>query len=211
MKRRHHIISGQSKVFFVFFSVLTVAVLALGTPAQAATKANVQAAYLNLPLHFEANQGQTDPQVKFLSRGSGYTLFLTPSEAVLVLRQSGSDSALRMMLFGASPNPIVSGLDKVDANSNYFIGSNPEKWHTAVPNYRRVEYRGVYPGVDLIYYGNQRKLEYDFVVAPGADPDLIKLKFDGAEGMRVDEDGDLVLSLSAEGGEVRFRAPLTRP
>ena len=128
------------------------------------------------PLTFEANVGQTDSQVRFLSRGPGYTLFLTSSEAVLV---TGKDKALvaRMKLAGTNPAPQVRGLDELASKSYYFIGNDPAKWQNKVPNYARVRYQDVYPGIDLVYYGNKRQLEYDFVVAPGADPKPIKLSF----------------------------------
>ena len=157
--------------------------------------------YGKLPLRFEANQGQTDKRVQFLSRGSGYALFLAGDEAVLSLRKpsalSGQPSAsgnakletgnskldprnpnpesripsvLRMKLAGANASAQVVGLEELPGKTNYFIGNDPKKWRTNVPNYAKVKYQGVYPGVDLVYYGNQRQLEYDFVVAPGADP-----------------------------------------
>ena len=107
---------------------------------------------------------------------------------------------------GANPKAKVVGLDELPGKSNYFIGNDPKKWRTNVPSYARVKYEGVYPGVDLVYYGNQRQLEYDFVVAPGADPNQIKLSFAGADGMRVDAaSGDLVLNLGDD--EVRFHKP----
>ncbi|MGD9052771.1 MAG: SBBP repeat-containing protein, partial [Desulfobacterales bacterium] len=170
---------------------------------------SLQAAYLNLPLSFEANQGQTDPQVAFLSRGSGYTLFLTDSEAVVALSKSDSRSVLRMILLGASTGSKATGIGKLPGKTNYFIGNDPGKWRTHIPSYQKVKYSDVYPGVDLVYYGNQHQLEYDFIVAPGADPGRIKLKFDGAQRLHIDENGDLVLSLSTAGDEVRFRAPVT--
>ncbi len=173
------------------------------------TNDSIQAAYLNLPLSFEANQGQTDPQVAFLSRGTGYTLFLSDSEAVLALKKSGSRSVLRMRLLGANTGSSAKGLEQLSGKTNYLIGNDPQKWHTQIPSYQKVKYPDVYPGVDLVYYGNQRQLEYDFIVAPGADPGRIKLKFDGAQRLYIDENGDLVLSLSSAGDEVRFRAPLT--
>jgi hypothetical protein len=107
---------------------------------------------------------------------------------------------------GGNAKARVVALDELPGRGNYFIGNDPKKWRTNVPSYARVKYEGVYPGVDLIYYGNRRQLEYDFVVAPGADPNQIKLSFAGAEGMRVDTaSGDLVLKVGD--GEVRFRKP----
>ena len=175
-------------------------------------------------MHFEANQGQTDSEVKFLSRGKGYTLFLTPTEAVLSLRKSmkvdkeiipSADevgdpgtrtSTVRMKLIGADRDPKITGLEELPGRANYFIGSDPTKWRTDVPLYAKVKYKGVYPGIDLVYYGNQRQLEYDFVVAPGADPDVIRLEFEGSDHIRIDVSGDLVLKTAAE--EIRMRKPL---
>jgi hypothetical protein len=169
-------------------------------------------AYERLPLRFEANAGQTDAQVKFLSRGNGYSLFLTPTEAVLKLRNKKSTGAtnrqavVRMKLTGASPAPQVEGVDVLPGRSNYFIGSDPSQWRRGVASYRKVRYGDVYPGIDLIYYGNQQEIEYDFVVAAGADPNAIKLTFNGMEQMSVDGQGDLVLQTTD--GEVRQRKPV---
>src|SRR2546428_2053105 len=190
-----------------------------------ATKQEVLVAYGKLPLSFEANQGQTDPQVKFFSRGSGYTLFMTPTEAVLALRVGASarnvvdgspaakrergqplqGTVLRMKLLGANPMPRVTGVEELRGRSNYFIGNDPAKWRTNIPTYAKVEYRDVYPGVNLVYYGNQRQLEHDFVVSPGADPKAITLAFEGMDGVAIDGLGDLVLR--ADGGGVRLRKP----
>ncbi len=178
--------------------------------SEADTRARVSEAYGKLPLSFEANDGQIDSQVKFLSRGAGYNLFLTLNEAVLELRKgsgvSSPASALRMKLVGANPEPVVKGLDELPVKSNYIIGNNAAKWRKNVSRYARVRYENVYPGVDLIYYGSQREMEYDFVLAPGADPRSIKLSFEGTQGIHIDAQGDLVLS--AEAGEVRQRRPV---
>src|SRR5215831_13601012 len=202
---------------------------ASGTPA--ATQPRLVEAYGRLPLSFEINQGQTDSRVKFVSRGSGYSLFLTGNEAVLALRkpvqkangkrqlanrvaqrslfnaaalpgvllpapaqlkdsfasrdeariplpESQAPAVLRMRLVGANPQAKVSGLEQLPGKSNYFIGSDPRKWRTNVPNYAKVKYANVYPGVDLVYYGSQGQLEYDFVLQPGADPRSIQLAID---------------------------------
>ncbi len=173
-------------------------------------QANLVEGYGRLPLAFEANKGQTDSQVKFLSRGAGYSLFLTPAEAVLMLGPSAvsnghSNSAvLRMRLSGANPRTTVSGQDKLPGKSNYFMGSDPQKWHTSVPQYAKVRYAGIYPGVDLVYYGNQRELEYDFLVQPGANPKQIRLQIEGARRLHLKQ-GDLILT-STE-GDVCLRSP----
>jgi hypothetical protein len=120
--------------------------------------------------------------------------------------ESQPAQVVRMRLVGANARGRVVGLDELPGRSNYFIGNDPKKWRTNVPSYARVKYEGVYPGVDLVYYGNQRQLEYDFVVVPGADPNQIKLSFAGADGMRVDAaSGDLVLNVGDD--EIRFHKP----
>ncbi len=187
-------------------------------------KERMSEAYGKLPISFEVNQGQTDESVRFLARGSGYGLFLTPTEAVLSLRESPAPArtatphqraatqtpargaVLRMKLVESNPAPVVAGLEQLPGGSNYFIGSDPEKWRTGTPGYAKVKYEEVYPGVDLVYYGNQQQLEYDFVLAPGAHADQIKLRFAGAERMRLDESGALVLDTA--GGQVRQHQPV---
>jgi hypothetical protein len=160
-----------------------------------------------LPLAFERNQGQTSSQVKFLARGQGYTLFLTSGEAVLALHKASAKSGvLRVKLLGANPAPDVSGMDEMPGKSNYFIGNDAKKWHTNVPIYEKVKYKSVYSGIDLVYYGNQRQLEYDLVVAPGADPRRIQLGVRGARKISRSEDGDLVLAMDE--GEIRWHKPL---
>jgi hypothetical protein len=192
------------------------------TAAAPEGKDTVQEAYGKLPLHFEANQGQTAGQVKFLSRGPGYTLFLTPTEAVLALKQAKGEESLRatrhalreleydqtvlrMKIEGANPSPPATGLELLPGIVNYFIGDDPAQWRTNVPTYAKVRYDGLYPGVDLIYYGTQRQLEYDFVVRPGADPSSIMLSFQGADRLEVDAQGDLVLHTAA--GAIHMRKP----
>src|SRR5438132_2709638 len=185
-----------------------------------ATSLTGLAAYGQFPLSFEANQGQTDAQVNFLARGNGYALFLTPGQAVLSLQKPGTAAAttpgadalssppdvLHMQLIGANAAAQVAGLDRLPSISNYLIGNDPSQWHTNVPNYGRVEYQQVYPGVDLVYYGNQRQLEYDFVLAPGANPGVIQLAFQGAQAMTLDSQGNLVLHTA--GGDVVEHAPV---
>lgn len=173
------------------------------------TQRRVAGAYARLPLRFEANRGQTDSRVRFISRGSGYALFLTPSEAVLSLRtgkQNSGVDVLRMKLEGGNAEAQVAGIDEMPTKINYFIGNDPQQWHSNVPNYSRVKYENVYSGIDLIYYGNQGQLEYDFVISPGSDPKAIALRFDGADKLRVDGRGDLVLRMQA--GEIRQPRPL---
>jgi len=201
-------------------SVLALFVFILGStlPAGAATNnARMSESYGKLPLQFEANRGQTHKDVHFLSRGAGYSLYLTAGEAVLVLSQPKADAkrdaqalaksvAVRISLVGAARKPAVSGTEEFPGKANYFIGKDRSKWRTDVPTYAKVRYREVYPGIDLVYYGNQRQLEYDFVVAPGADPNKIVLGFKGADKLEIDAQGDLVLH--AAGGDVRQHKPV---
>jgi hypothetical protein len=152
------------------------------TSADTAAAARVNQNYGQLPLSFELNQGQADAPVNFLAHGPGHELFLTPTGAIMALNQgsavAGQGSAqdvLRMQLVGANPPAQPTGLDQLPGVSNYLIGNDPSQWHTNIPNFARVEYQNVYPGINLVYYDNQRQLEYDFVVAPGADPNNIRI------------------------------------
>jgi hypothetical protein len=187
------------------------------TPADGATQARVSQVYGQLPLSFEANQGQTAAAVNFLSRGSGYRLYLTPDEAVLALQQNGTapginapgapaGAVLRLELVGGNAQAPAIGLDAQAGTSNYFIGNDPSQWHTGITNYGRVEYQNVYAGVNLVYYGNQQQLEYDFVVAAGANPGAIGLACQGVQSMSLDGQGNLVLHTA--GGEVVEQAPV---
>lgn len=163
-------------------------------PAGAAAQTRPVTGYGQLPLAFEANQGQSDEQVRFLARGDGYSLFLTATEAVLSLRAPApSSTVVRMRLVGANGQPTLTGLDPLAGTSNYLIGNDPDRWRRDVPNYARVKYASVYPGIDLVYYGKQRQLEYDFVVGPNADPSRVALAFDGVQALSIDPEGNLIL------------------
>jgi hypothetical protein len=155
-----------------------------------------------LPLAFEANQGQTDAQVRFLSRGQGYSLFLTDSEAVFVPRKGG---VVRMQLAGASRHLQVTGVEPLHGKANYFIGKDPSKWRTNIPTYGKVKFDNVYRGIDLVYYGNHRQLEYDFIVAPGANPKKVSLHFPDSI-LRLAENGDLVVH--TKHGDMVFLEPV---
>ena len=199
--------------------------IAAASGAASSTNAKIAEGYGKLPLSFEANRGQTDSRVRFVSRGQGYSLFLTSREAVLTLarpaaRQSRLDkrskaattkesqatpsTVVSLQLEGANRKPVITQEDELPAKSNYFIGNDPAKWRTNIANYGRVRYHEIYPGIDLVYYGNQRQLEHDFVVAPGADPSLIKLRLRGVHNLRIDE-GNLVMSTAQ--GELRLLKP----
>jgi hypothetical protein len=224
-----------------------------------AGQAKVAEKYGKLPLSFEANHGQTDGRVKFLSRTNEYTLFLTEDEAVLALRgkkakspdptgaanfknvtaplkrcpdmklefsaacgalpfprstlaagrttESVTGGVLRMKLRKANAAAKVAGVDELAGTSNYFIGNDPAKWRTNVPTYTKVKYEGIYPGIDLVYYGKQRQLEYDFIVAPGADPRRIAFDVSGANRIRQDAQGELVFKMKTGEDEIRWHKP----
>ncbi len=176
-----------------------------------------------LPLSFEVNVGQTDSTVKYLVHGGTQMLFLTSDHAVLRLTsvdsaiprpQSVHDFAARQvrsvairMGFRNSLKPTaIEPLDPLPGKVNYFIGKDPAQWHTDIPTYGRIAYRGVYPGIDLIYYGQQGSMEYDFVAQPGADPRAIQVELEGANHMQLTPEGDLLLDTAA--GPVRWKKPI---
>jgi hypothetical protein len=194
--------------------------------------------YGQLPLVFEPNVGQTDRRVKFLSRAQGSLLFFTQDQVVMSLsappreardtsnarhsfqhadhkdRAPQNKDVLRMTLVHANPAAKITPLDPLSGKSNYFIGSDPSKWHTNIPTYGKVRYEDVYPGIDLVYYGNQRQLEYDFVVKPGVDPHAISLQVSAADSqstagdprLKIVSDGELVVE--TDHGELRFHKPV---
>jgi hypothetical protein len=199
------IVHPASWVFAVV--ILLGGTVPVAAAPDAATQARVAELYGRLPLTFEANQGQVDGAVRFLCRGQGYTVFLTPTEAVWSLRGAQRDTAVvRMQLVGGNDDPRVVGVDPQSMTSNYLLGNDPRHWHTGVAHYARVRAAGVYPGVDLIYRGNQRQLEYDFVIAPGADPERIRLAFRGVDAIRLGAQGELILQTA--NGDLVQHAPV---
>jgi hypothetical protein len=200
----------------------------VSAPANAATsQARALEAYGKLPLNFEENAGQSDTPVRYLAHGAGYAVFLTDGAMTLRLdrAQNGEkgDSAaflnastgataqdkraavLRFTLARSNRHPAIQGLEIQPAHSNYFIGNDPAKWHRNVPQFSRVRCQDVYPGIAVVYYGNQGRLESDFVVAPGADPRPIALRIEGANSYKLDSNGDLVMTTPA--GEVSLQHP----
>jgi hypothetical protein len=190
-------------------------------------------AYAQLPLGFEENRGQAAREVRFVSHGSGYALALAPQEvdiAILrrkammatplhraaalrayrearkALKPTATSAVVRMQLEGANPAPAIAASEKLLGKTNYFVGNDPKKWVTDVPSYGRVKYSEIYPGVDVEFYGNQRRLEYDFTVAPGANPKAITLKIDGAQKLAINSHGDLILHIPD--GDVEFQKPV---
>ena len=169
-----------------------------GSGKVAFERAQLRAGHDRLPPLFEANRGQAAEPVQYLARGPGYQLYLTPQEAVLATgpvsgRAPASTTVLRMGFVEAHPNPKVLGLEQQSAKSHYLIGNDPAQWHVNVPHYARVKYEEIYPGVDLVYYANHGRLEYDLIVAPGASPDPIVLAFQGVQRPKLNSQGDLIL------------------
>ncbi len=179
------------------------------SPNLPASSPRIQASLARLPISFEPNQGQSDSAAKFVAHGRGYGLYLTQSEAVLTLPEGSQNhlrqAAIEMQLSGANQKPEVVGAERLAGHSNYFIGNDSSRWLRNIPQYGRVQYREVYPGIDLAFYGNQNQLEYDFEVSPGSDAHQIQLNFKGATNVSVAANGDLVLGI--DGRELRFEAP----
>ncbi len=197
------------------------------TPLAAKGKARIDTKYAVTPLQFEQNMGQVGGDARFLSLHGDYQVAITPGEVLLGLNArtdaaktaprtakakshtriaAAPDRPMRMKLVGANPRPEVTGEAELPGKINYFIGNNPKKWHTGVPTFSRVRLKQVYSGVDLVYYGNQKQLEYDFIVRPGADASKVRLNFEGAKHIRVDEAGNLRLGMGT--GEVRWQRPV---
>ena len=205
------------------------------TPADEQTRAKVIENYGKLPLHFEPNEEQIESdEIKFTSRGDGYNLFLSPMNAKLVLSrppansdkdslqnnpnqrriepeqdsasQAKEQSVIEMNLVGANTQSEGKAVEELEGKSNYFIGNDQSKWKTDVSNYKKVRFEKVYSGIDIEYYGNQRQLEYDFIVSPNADPNQIKLEFEGVKDVKVSEEGELVLETKT-GEHIKQKKP----
>lgn len=189
-------------------------------PWRAAATSTARIAHDRLPMSFEVNRGQVDHRVAFLAHGPGSTLFLTPTSAVLSLQSQpsakgmspdlrssirhpsrsrpgqlrGHRAVLRMNFLHANVDPKIVGLQELPGKVNYFLGNNPHKWHPNIPTYARVEYQNVYPGINLVYYGAQGHLEYDWILRPGSNPARIQLRIDGGRRLHVDRGGNLSLT-----------------
>jgi hypothetical protein len=191
---------------------------AASAASQAAAIQKAKGMIATMPSYFEANQGQTDPSVKYLSRSGRYSMYLT-DDATIISMVGGQihkgptiamsnppakpdadrlvESAVRIRLVGANPHPKVTGLEPLPGRVNYLIGDVESKWHTNIPTFGRVKFAGVYPGVDVIHYGIGDTLEYDIVAAPGADTSAIKLAIEGNANTVTDTDGNLQIMTPA--------------
>ena len=226
MKRRLLVFAAVSVVLFAAIvalhrhSALKVH-SAAKLPAASADRLALLDAYGKLPLAFEQNVGQSDPRVKFLARGAGYTVFLTETNATLRLESHSvsndslgknavkpdrkSGAVLRFALSNSNPHPALHALDVEPGRTNYFVGNDPRKWRSGVSQYSRVKFDAVYPGIDLMYYGNPGQLESDYIVAPGADAKQIALRVEGADRIHLNSTGDAIISTAA--GDVSLHQP----
>ncbi len=221
--------SDRNKLISVVVRLSAVLVICLGAVIVAATAATAERGLENRvgavlgerALKFEANHGQFDASIKFVARGAAYAFALTPTEVVVQLRKpNGSEEQavptrraikqetadIRIQFVGAEPAATMQGLGPMAGRANYLIGNDASRWQLNVPSFERVRVAGVYPGIDVLHYGNQRQLEYDFEVAPGANPEVIALKFFGAQRIEISEEGDLVLRVGAD--ELRQLKPV---
>lgn len=185
-----------------------------GDGPQRAKAHGILANYFEGPISFEPNQGQADTQVKFVARGAGYNLFLMTNNAMFSFRDDGEHEGsprqkpqlLTMTVVGANPTPRITGEDRLPAQSSYFLGADPKSWHTSIPNFGKVQYENIYPGIDLVFHGLKGQLEYDFLVHPGATPEVIAVAFKGSNRLELNSHGELVLQAGA--GRVFFHKPI---
>jgi hypothetical protein len=223
--RKSRIRSGPARLVFTLF--WGVAAL-LGTVATCGLGARPAAPpqYGQMPLMFEpANATETGASA-FVSRGPGYHVRVSPGRLEVMFRAGeprggnadlpeatrsrgtfrGPDRvAFGMELVGADPRAVALAEDQLSTRVNYFLGNDPQGWRTGVATHARIRYVGVYPGIDLVYYGNQRQLEHDFVVAPGVDPAQIRWRFEGIDSLELEPDGSMAVRVGSSA--LSFRPP----
>jgi hypothetical protein len=158
------------------------------------------------PLAFERNDGQHDAAIRFAARGPGYAVAMLDTGVTLTLRGNRGPASRVLMKFGDTGKPAPSAEEPLDGRANYFVGRDATDWRTNIPMFGRVRYKDAFDGIDLVFYGRDQQLEYDVVVAPGADPRIARITFDGAESVQVDGDGSLALSVG--GRELRYSKPV---
>src|SRR6185369_7532112 len=173
-------------------------------PAKPQTTAEARAAevYGKLPLSFECNSGQSDSQVKYLARASGYNLFLSPAETLFGFKSGTRSSSLQMQFAGANEQARLVGEQMLSTKSNYFLGNNEQKWRTQIENFKQVKDEQLYPGIDLFYEGDNQQLKYRFELETGADPKAISMRLKGAESIELDQNSEMVVR--GQWGEVRY-------
>lgn len=195
-------------------------------PGTNGVKTQVQESYGRLPLSFIRNEGQVDQKVKFYEKGSGHTTFFTQEGVYLSLvsgprpevgtpRPTGPDrgpaaepkaALLKLIPLGAKKHPPIVAEGLQEGKVNYFIGNDPKRWKRSLPTYQAVVYQELYPGIDMKFYGNNRQLEYDIVIKPGADPSKVRLAYEGVKGLKLTEEGGLLIELSE--GSILQNKPL---
>jgi hypothetical protein len=180
----------------------TVSTVDARVALQTKARPQIVTAVSALPFDFEENRGQVDERVKYFARTRNYTLFLTPTETVL----ASARTSLRMSFAGGNTQPQLTAEQPLPGKVNYYLGGDPTRWRTDIPTYGKVRYHHAYPGIDVVYYGRGGKVEYDFVVQPGADPNQIRMRFVGVEDAKLDEQGNVVRYVT--GGEVQLLKPL---
>ena len=157
----------------------------------------------DLPLSFEPTPGKSKSEVSYLTRSGSYNLFLGSGESVLVGKGT---SPLRTKLVGSDPAARMVPEGAQTSVTNYFVGNDPNRWRTSVPNFEKVRYVAIYPGIDLVYYGHEGNVEYDWILSPRADSRQIRMVFEGADRLRIDNKGDLVIKVGKN--EYRQRKPV---
>ena len=190
-----------------FFRRATVVLLLATTLSYAGPGFAVGDQLDTLRFRFEEHRGRTGKVERFVSRGSGYQLSLLPGGgSVLALTGSDRTAYVRANLTGANPAAAPEGIAPLSGQTHYLAGNDPSAWRHGVTSYARVRYRNVYPGIDLVYYGQDRQLEYDFVVAPGEDPGAVRFQISGARSLSANAAGHLVISTDA--GEMQWKRPV---
>jgi hypothetical protein len=188
---------SAKKILCALFACLATGSAAMTASAQTASILG------NMPLFFETGPAQTE----FIARGRDSQFSVSPNETQIILRKSGTKSSVMQLRFvGANPSAQIRGDAELSGKINYLVGDNSAQWRSGISTFGKVSVDEIYPGIGLVYYGNQQRLEYDFTIAPGANPNAIEIRFDGAEKISVNTQGELVLTLS--NGEIRQPKPL---
>ena len=210
---------------YIFAALLTGILLCIGiypllhestTLSTKPDDESVNASYMKLPLSFEKNRGQAGPAYDYLARGGGYKIGVSSTKVNLNLTRtssadqpkSGQSASITIHLAGANENAPAVGEQPLEGKINYLVGNDPAAWQTDIPTVGKVGYNDVYPGIGVAYYGNQSRLEYDFVAAPYADIRRIALEFTGVERVEIEPaSGDLILHTGGE--SLRQHAPVS--
>ena len=165
--------------------------------------------FFDMPLYFEKNEGQIHENYQYLTRCQGRVLYFATEEVRIFLpkdKEAETMSALKIQFVGANPHSILKGIDEQECKSNYFFGTDPAKWHTDISNYTKISYQNLYPGIDALFYGSSKQLEYDICVAPGTNPNNFRMRLEGSKELAVDKEGNLQI-LMDDGQIVQMQKP----